>query len=227
MALLDRAVLRVPPDRFVGVLVLLLGAYLLNIFGEAAPLRVAVLVLYVAALLVGLATSRPTRRLLRAGLWVTAVATAAAGTFAASQPAGRGWGALDAATAVILLVTLLAVVARVLAHERVTMQTIAGAVSAYLLIGMMFSAIYGLLAIIGPDEFFAGGEHATPELLQYFSLTTLTTLGYGDLTPGTAQGRGLAMLEALGGQVFLATLVASLVGALERDRRRRKSHPQG
>lgn len=227
MTSLDRAALRVPADRFSVVLALLLGAYLLNVFGDDLVLRLLVLGLYLAALVIGLATSRPSRRMLRAGVGVTAVATVSAGIFAAAQPAGRGWGALNAAATVVLLVTLLAVVRRVLSHERVTLQTIAGAVSAYLLIGMMFSAIYGLVAIADPAPFFAGGQRPTPELLQYFSLTTLTTLGYGDLTPGTAQGRGLAMLEALGGQVFLATLVASLVGALERDRRRRKSHPQG
>lgn len=226
MTSLDRAALRVPADRFSVVLALLLGAYLLNVFGDVLVLRLTVLGLYLAALVIGLATSRPSRRMLRAGVWVTAVATVSAGVFAASQPAGRGWGALNAAATVVLLVTLLAVVRRVLSHERVTLQTIAGAVSAYLLIGMMFATLYGLVAVAGPDPFFAGGQRPNPELLQYFSLTTLTTLGYGDLTPATAQGRGLAMLEALGGQVFLATLVASLVGALERDRRRRKSHPQ-
>jgi hypothetical protein len=226
VALLDRAVRRVPADRFAVVLALLVGAYLLNVLTERTAARLTVMALYLVAVLFGLATARPSRRLLRGGLVVTAIATVSASTVAASLPAGRGWGALNAAAAVMLLVTLLAVVSRVISHEKVTLQTIAGAVSAYLLIGLMFAAAFGLLAVTTPGDFFAGGQRPTPELLQYFSLTTLTTLGYGDLTAASAQGRGLAMLEALGGQVFLVTLVASLVGAFQRDRRRHTSHPE-
>jgi voltage-gated potassium channel Kch len=58
------------------------------------------------------------------------------------------------------------------------------------------------------------------QTLQYFSFTTLTTLGYGDFTAAGSLGRALAVLEALAGQVFLATLVARLVSAYAGSRRR-------
>ena len=61
--------------------------------------------------------------------------------------------------------------------------------------------------------FFANGQPANTQTLQYFSFTTLTTLGYGDFTAAGSLGRAVAVLEALTGQVFLATLVARLVSA--------------
>jgi hypothetical protein len=72
--------------------------------------------------------------------------------------------------------------------------------------------------VSGP--FFAGGQPVNSQTLQYFSFTTLTTLGYGDFTAAGSLGRALAVLEALAGQVFLATLVARLVSAYAGSRRR-------
>ena len=61
--------------------------------------------------------------------------------------------------------------------------------------------------------FFANGQHASPQTFQYFSFATLTTLGYGDFTALQNSARAVAVIEALAGQVFLATLVARLVAA--------------
>ena len=61
--------------------------------------------------------------------------------------------------------------------------------------------------------FFANGQPANTQTFQYFSFTTLTTLGYGDFTAAENGGRSIAVLEAMTGQVFLATLVARLVTA--------------
>ena len=69
-------------------------------------------------------------------------------------------------------------------------------------------------------DFFVNGEPANIRTYQYFSFTTLTTLGYGDFTAGGSFGRAVAVLEALTGQVFLATLVARLVSAYRGPARR-------
>jgi hypothetical protein len=70
--------------------------------------------------------------------------------------------------------------------------------------------------------FFASDQPATTQTFQYFSFTTLTTLGYGDFTAAGNGGRAVAILEALTGQIFLATLVARLVaayrGPIDRER---------
>jgi hypothetical protein len=105
------------------------------------------------------------------------------------------------------------VVRRVLAKPTVTIQSIYGALSAYLIIGLMFAAGYAAMQHLGETDFFANNQPANTQTFQYFSFTTLTTLGYGDFTAALSGGRSIAVLEALTGQVFLATLVARLVAA--------------
>jgi hypothetical protein len=105
------------------------------------------------------------------------------------------------------------IVRRVLAFGTVTLQSIYGAISAYLVLGFMFSAIFAAIYHLSGDHFFVAGEGASTQNFQYFSFTTLTTLGYGDFTAASSSGRSMAVLEALTGQIFLATLVARLVAA--------------
>jgi hypothetical protein len=95
----------------------------------------------------------------------------------------------------------------------VTIQSIYGALSAYLIIGLMFASVFAAVDYLSTTDFFANNEPANTQTFQYFSFTTLTTLGYGDFTAGESGGRSIAVLEALTGQVFLATLVARLVAA--------------
>jgi hypothetical protein len=77
----------------------------------------------------------------------------------------------------------------------------------------MFASVYTALDHLGESMFFANNEPANTQTFQYFSFTTLTTLGYGDFTAAENGGRSIAVMEALTGQVFLATLVARLVAA--------------
>ena len=132
-----------------------------------------------------------------------------------AQGAGYIWGA------VILLLTVVIIVGRVVRLDEVTEQALYAAVSAYLLIGMMFSEYFAALNVLVPGPFFANGQPANNQTLQYFSFVTLTTLGYGDFTAAGSLGRAFAVLEALTGQVFLATLVARLVSAYGGAARRR------
>lgn len=122
-------------------------------------------------------------------------------------------GAADLWKALMLLLTAVLIVRRVLARPVVTIQSIYGALSAYLVIGLMFAACYSAIQHLGGAPFFAGGQPANTQTFQYFSFTTLTTLGYGDFTAAGNGSRAIAVMEALTGQVFLATLVARLVAA--------------
>ena len=149
------------------------------------------------------------RRRAGAGGMVTAVAAGfclKSGNTAA-QGAGDLWGAL------VLLLTVLVIVGRVLRIGQVTAQSIYAALSAYMLIGLMFTEVFAALNVFVAGAFFADGQPANSQTLQYFSFTTLTTLGYGDFTAVGSLGRAVAVLEAITGQVFLATLVARLVSA--------------
>ena len=122
-----------------------------------------------------------------------------------------GTAAEDFWKALLLLMAAVMVVRRVLARPTVTIQSIYGALSAYLITGLMFAACYAAIQHLGNAPFFANGQPATTQTFQYFSFTTLTTLGYGDFTAAGNGGRAIAVMEALTGQVFLATLVARLV----------------
>jgi hypothetical protein len=148
------------------------------------------------------------------------LATAIAAGFAAMSANPHAQGAASIWAGLTLLLTVVVSIGRVLRTERVSVQSIYGALSAYLLIGLMFAAFFGALGDLVHGPFFADGQPANAETEQYFSFTTLTTLGYGDFTAAGSLGRAVAVLEALTGQVFLATLVARLVAAYGPARKR-------
>jgi voltage-gated potassium channel len=118
-----------------------------------------------------------------------------------------------------LAVTVAAVLRAVFRDADVTSDNIYGAFCGYLLISVIFGHFYCMADAFQPDSF-AISEHATTQLrsppreylMFYFSLITLTTVGYGDVTPATAATRGLAMLEAVVGQFYIAVIVADLIG---------------
>jgi hypothetical protein len=94
-------------------------------------------------------------------------------------------------------------------------EAIAAALCAFLMLGLLWTLIYSLIGHLDPEAF--GGRDLTiggaePGLGFYFSFVTLTTLGYGDISPQTPSARTLALLEAIVGQIFLVVLVARLVG---------------
>jgi hypothetical protein len=121
----------------------------------------------------------------------------------------------------VLLATVVIIIGRVLRLDQVTAQSIYGALSAYLLIGLMFASWFGAIGFFESAPLFADGQPFNAANVQYFSFTTLTTLGYGDFTAAGSLGRAVAVLEAISGQVFLATLVARLVSAYGTSRRQR------
>lgn len=95
-------------------------------------------------------------------------------------------------------------------RQVVTGDTIATAICAYILIGLAWADLYSALQHIAPGAF---GEttRSTAETF-YFSFVTLTTLGYGDMVPKTDVARSLAIIEAIVGQMFVAVVLARLVG---------------
>jgi hypothetical protein len=119
----------------------------------------------------------------------------------------------------LLAIGSIVFVVRDLAPRRVvTRQTVLGALCVYLFLGTAFAAVFGLVAL-SDVAMFASGD-GTPRDHLYFSLITLTTVGYGDLVPGSDLSRILAAVEALLGQLYLVTVVALAVGRLAGDRRR-------
>jgi voltage-gated potassium channel Kch len=119
---------------------------------------------------------------------------------------------------VLLLASLPAITRKALAHRKVGLNTLAAAVTAYLIIGLFFTGLYRFIAAAEGIQFFEGVTDANGGDFQFFSFVTLTTVGYGDLVPATDGGRAAAVLEALSGQVFLVTAVARIVSIMGRER---------
>ena len=106
------------------------------------------------------------------------------------------------------------IAAGAVAQNEVNSRSVAGAICVYMLFGMLFMFLYGVLATLGHAPFFAQGTDGTRALRLYFSFTTLATLGYGDYTAAGNLGHALAVLEALIGQLYLVTVVAVVVTRL-------------
>jgi hypothetical protein len=105
------------------------------------------------------------------------------------------------------------IVRRLVERRTVDTQTLLGAIAAYLMVGMGFAFAYQALGAWQAGPFFGSqGEGPFPQYL-FFSFTTLTTTGYGNLVPDANPGQTLAVLEMLIGQLFLVTAVARVVSA--------------
>ncbi|MCD6224625.1 MAG: two pore domain potassium channel family protein [Deltaproteobacteria bacterium] len=97
--------------------------------------------------------------------------------------------------------------------KNVTSDIIIGAICAFFLIGLMWAYIFATLHFLQPDAFhFSQGASIENSPFIYYSFVTLTTLGYGDITPLLSSARSLSLLEAVIGQIYLAVVIARLVG---------------
>ena len=129
---------------------------------------------------------------------------------------GTGLSMMSAFSSLCFLTILAGVVFReVLNKGPITLHRVQGAVAVYLLLGLIWAFPYDMVLLSAPDAFHSSEltvQHktVTPPLI-YFSVMTLTTVGYGDITPIHPMARALAMLEAVIGQLFPVILIARLV----------------
>jgi len=120
------------------------------------------------------------------------------------------WSGAWSIVATLMLALIL--LAEVFRAGPVTSYRLQGAIAAYLLFGVGWAHAYHLTGLVHPGSFNTpSGEVASVLDWVYFSFITLTTVGYGDITPVKPIARTLAMGEALTGQIYLAVLVARLV----------------
>lgn len=125
----------------------------------------------------------------------------------------------SAGFALIFAVVFPSMVRTALGHRRVNLNTLTAAISAYLVIGLWFTTIYLAAAALGDPVFFEGVTDPTVGDFEYFSFITLTTVGYGDLSPVTSAGRSAAVAQAILAQVYLVTTVARVVSLYGQERR--------
>ena len=138
----------------------------------------------------------------------------------ASVPARMYRGELEALvlltwSAMMLLVpvAILRKIGKEFSEEGVDLEVVLGALCAYLYIGAYFSFLYDVMARISKSPFFAQPGADSKLNYLYFSFITLTTTGYGDISPAFGPGRMIAVTEAVIGQLYLVSVVAIVVSA--------------
>ena len=192
-------------------------------FQLAAPdedwARLVTIGLQGATLILALYASEVHRGLIRlatVAVGVAVIASAGALVGSGNLGAGAGHGVTVCLIALAPVVIGRGVITSVREEGTVTLHTMFGVLCIYLLLGSLFAFAFGIVGDTESGPFFAGQTGADTSDYLYFSFTTLTTTGYGDLTAATDLGRSLAITEALIGQIYLVTVVAVIVGNLRR-----------
>ena len=210
------------PNSYGLVLLLILATYVLSVTitrGRAISVVVAV---QIATIWVVLRASDARRRL---RVFVSALAAlsaivAIANVFVPDQVDDNGFMAL--VSALLFLGAPFTIVRHLVLRRTVDRETVLGAIAAYLMMGMFFAFSYRALGAFQAGPFFgASGDGTFPQDL-FFSFTTLTTTGYGNLIPAGNPGESFAVLEMLIGQLFLVTAVAKAVNAWQPQPQRRE-----
>ncbi len=211
------AVAMVSPDSYGLVLLLILCTYVFSVSAKGAWASSMVIVVQVAAVWVVLRVSRASRsvRATAGAFLALSLVAAAANLFVGDQNWAERF--ILVVSALLYMVAPISIMRHLISRREVDMKTVLGVIDAYLLVGMMFAFLYHLLGVTQVTPFFGPGvEEALPQDL-FFSFTTLTTTGYGNLVPQGNPGQSFAVVEMLIGQLFLVTVLAKVVGAYRRD----------
>ena len=202
------------PDSYGLVLLLILVAYALSVALTASWTASLVLAVQIGTLWVTLRASQA-RRSVRtiANIALAAAALAAvANLFFHKQIHGgivAAW-----ASSLLYLIAPVSIIRHLVVRRTVDSETVLGAIAAYLMAGIFFAFLYHALGLSQTQPPFFGSQgRGTLSQDLFFSFTTLTTTGYGNLVPAGNPGQTFAVLEMLIGQLFLVTAVAKVVSA--------------
>ena len=205
---------RSPQFRFGAVFALVLTLVLFEVLAPSDDWARAVAVaLAGGALTIAVATSRARAPVRHARAWLI-------GGFALLVIIGIAAGLIGAATtfAVVTLlilgipVALVGGLLRLIRTAGVTVQVVAGALTVYLVVGLLFASIIAFVATVESSPYFTQGKKVSNGERVYYSFTVLTTTGFGDFTPAQPFGHALAVLEMLTGQLYLVTVIGIVVG---------------
>jgi hypothetical protein len=198
-------------DAFGLVLALVLLTYVLSsLLSNRGWPAVFISLAVCATSIVALVSAHSQRSVVRIGIWISALTLVFVVVAAITDT--HLWLNISAGIQILLLcVAMAAVLRRVITTAEVGSRTILGALSVYAVLGLIFTYVYGTIDRLQSTPFFEG--HPSPEGSDFifFSYTTLTTTGYGNLVPDGQPGEMIAGLEMMLGEIFLVTLVAGLV----------------
>lgn len=207
--------------RFSGLTFVLILLFFAGALTERARLH-AVVINVALSVMLGFAIWTVGRRLRLVALALAVPTFVGQWILAVSAPAAAQQAVLGL-TMLFLCFVAVVVLGAVLADDTVTADTIMGAVCVYFLLGLIFGCAYSWIAVGNPAAFAVSGPlqaeagsetrfSPLPPLMQYYSFITLATVGFGDITPVSPVARSLSVIEGFSGQLYLAVLVARLVG---------------
>ncbi len=180
--------------------------------------RVLVVALYGLTLISAMLAADSPRVLVRVARVVVVVLILASAGLSLGTP-DVGEHATRITTLILVVIAPVVIVRGLIRHGLeegvVTVQTMFGVLCLYLLLGLAFASAYNVVGSLEGAPFFVDGSNTTSNYL-FFSFSTMTTTGYGNLIPAEGPGKALATLESLLGQVYLVTVVATIVGNLGR-----------
>jgi len=212
-------------DHFGTLFALLVTVFIISGFSDFAWARTVAGALQIVMLFVAYFSTRQKGRfpvvLVLVVLGIIAIVITAAVEEDVEQAHGVAW----LCGSVMFLGLLIAVARRVLTQKQVTTETLLGALSVYFLVGLMFASLFAAIDSFSVEPIF--GFPVPNQDYSYFSFITLTTVGYGDLTAVTDVARRFAVVEAMAGQIFLATAVARLVSLYGVSMRMNKAEVAG
>lgn len=119
--------------------------------------------------------------------------------------------AFSAATMIALLASPVAIIAHQVKRRGLNVEALLAAVTAYVLVGLFFTFVFNLLSLASSSPVFGDADEDSLANQLFFSFTTLTTTGYGNLVPANATSQAVAVAEAITGQLFLITAVARIM----------------
>ncbi|MGA8369698.1 MAG: ion channel [Acidimicrobiales bacterium] len=197
-------------DSYGGVLVLIIITYVLTINLTMSWGPSVIIVVQIATVSIILRVSRAAHpiRVVAAISLLIAIVAAILALFLHHDTATRF---LPAVSSLLYLIAPISVIRHLVRRTVIDLETILGAVAAYLLIGMFFAFVYRAAGANEGTPFFGAQGDGTFAQDLFFSFTTLTTTGYGNLVPAENPGQSFALAEMLVGQLFLVTAVANVI----------------
>jgi hypothetical protein len=201
------------PDSYGLVLVLIFITYAVSVALTAHWAATLVLAVQIATVWVALRASRARRQVRRFTDVVLVLAAVTAVVVLIAPTSERGDGFLSIASGILYFVAPFSIVRHLVLRRVIDLETVLGAIAAYLLAGMFFAFLYRAVGQLQHAPFFGPQGHGTLSQDLFFSFTTLTTTGYGNLVPSGNPGQTMAVTEMLVGQLFLVTAVGKVISS--------------
>ncbi len=212
----------VSADSYGLVLLLVLVTYVVSVSVTAGWAGSVVLTVQLATVWLTLRTSQARRGVrVVAQVVLCVAAVGAVGSYFAHGP-GSELGGIFTVCCVLYLIAPFSIVRHLLTRPEMDVETLLGAITAYLLIGMFFAFAYKAAGEFGSVPFFGADGNGSLSQDLFFSFVTMTTVGYGNLVPAANPGQTLAVFEAVTGQLFLVVAVGKIISGM-RPRRGQQS----